>query len=227
MIRHRVKPGDSVVKLAEAHGFFPDTIWDHPDNADLKALRKDMNILMPGDVVVLPDLRRREAPCETDKRHTFRRRGVPMMFRAQLFDRNEPRKHQPYTLEVDGQRFAGTTDAEGKIEIYLPNRAQRGRLVVAGGQVDVEVLFGHMDPITEVSGVQKRLANIGFECGAIDGRLHPRFTAALRAFQALVGLEPSGAIDDPTRAALGECHDRPGRLKQMADATAAAMKGGV
>ncbi|WP_164015650.1 peptidoglycan-binding domain-containing protein [Pyxidicoccus trucidator] len=223
MGRHRIEQGDSIVKLAQLHGFFPDTLWNHPDNADLKALRKDMNVLAPGDVVVVPELRERVERCPTGKRHTFRRRGVPMLFRVQLFERNEPRKNQSYELEVDGKRYTGTTDAEGKIELYLPTRAQRGRLVVGGGQLDMEVLFGHMDPITELSGVQKRLANLGFECGAIDGQLHARLAAALRAFQALVGLEPTGEPDDRTRAALADCHDQPGKLAEL---TAAAAKAG-
>jgi hypothetical protein len=60
-IRHVVKPGDSVIQLSDEHGFYAMTIWDHADNAELKQKRADMNILMEGDVVVIPDKREKTA----------------------------------------------------------------------------------------------------------------------------------------------------------------------
>ncbi|WP_437817497.1 peptidoglycan-binding domain-containing protein [Sorangium sp. So ce1078] len=226
MRRHRIEQGDSVVRLAEQYGFAPDTIWNHPDNAELKALRKDMNVLAPGDMLAVPDLRLREEACATGRRHVFRRRGVPTVFRAQLYDRGEARRNEPYELEVDGRLYTGQTDDEGKIEVYLPNGARRGRLVVNRGEVDAEVRFGHMDPITEIAGVQKRLANLGFEVGAIDGVMHARLSAALRAFQTLVGLAPTAELDDETRAALADCHDLPDKLEELAERAAKAIGGG-
>ncbi|MFO7561479.1 MAG: peptidoglycan-binding protein [Enhygromyxa sp.] len=220
MIRHRVVQGDSVAKLAEAHGLAPETIWEHPENAELEALRKDMNVLAPGDVLVIPKPRPREVRGATNERHVFRRRGVPMLFRVQLFEGNEPRREQPFVLEVEGERIEGVTDGEGRIERYLPNRARRGRLLVNEGELELELAFGHMDPLSEIAGVQKRLANLGFDCGAIDGELHGRTLAALRAFQRTVGLPVSGELDDRTRETLGVCHDQPGKLAELAEAAA-------
>ena len=215
-LRYRVEQGDSVVKLAKEHGLSPDTIWNHPDNADLKERRKDMNILAAGDEVVIPDREPRRASAAAGKTHVFKRRGVPMIFRLQLLEYNQPRKDRPYVLEVDGVSYEGTTDDQGRIERYLPNDARRGRLRVGDGEVDVEILFGHMDPISEVSGVQRRLINLGFDCGEPGGELTPRTLAALRAFQALVGLEPNGELSDETRDTLASCHDQPGKLQELA-----------
>ena len=54
--KHSIKSGDSVSSLAQSYGLFEQTIWQHSDNATLKALRPNMNILAPGDEVVIPDL---------------------------------------------------------------------------------------------------------------------------------------------------------------------------
>jgi hypothetical protein len=219
-IKHAVQEGDSVVKLAAFHGFRPDTIWNYPDNAALKAERGDMNILFPSDVVVIPDKRLRQESRATDLRHVFRRRGVPMIFRVQLFTFYKPCKNKPYVLEVDGSRYEGVTDNEGRIERWLPNSARRGRLSVEKANIDVEVLFGHMDPITQPAGVQKRLENLGFYCGPMDGSNPAPLAAAVRSFQELAGLDPTGKIDPSTRDALASCHDQPARYKAMIEAVA-------
>lgn len=39
--QHQVGPGDCIVSIAYDNGFHPDTLWDHPENAELKALRHD------------------------------------------------------------------------------------------------------------------------------------------------------------------------------------------
>src|SRR5215813_7826422 len=57
--------------LAGARGLKWDTVWNHPKNAQLKAKRKDPNVLMPGDVVYLPDLDPRIEDRPTDQRHEF------------------------------------------------------------------------------------------------------------------------------------------------------------
>jgi N-acetylmuramoyl-L-alanine amidase len=62
--------------------------------------------------------------------------------------------------------------------------------------------LGDLDPVQEVSGVQGRLNNLGFPCGPVDGVLGSMTQAALRAFQAHVGIDPSGEVDTQTRERL-------------------------
>ena len=57
------------------------------------------------------------------------------------------------------------------------------------------------DPI--VSAVQQKLADRGYDPGAVDGALGQRTQGALREFQRLAGLPETGRIDDATLAALG------------------------
>jgi uncharacterized protein YkwD/peptidoglycan hydrolase-like protein with peptidoglycan-binding domain len=55
-----------------------------------------------------------------------------------------------------------------------------------------------------VRGAQEALAALGWYEGAVDGSLGPVTAAALSAFQAAMGLEDDGTLDEATLAALGE-----------------------
>nr|WP_255216649.1 peptidoglycan-binding domain-containing protein [Pseudenhygromyxa sp. WMMC2535] len=68
-------------------------------------------------------------------------------------------------------------------------------------------MFGHLDPATELSGVQQRLVNLGYTCHDPAGELGESTQEALRAFQRTHDLEVSGELDDDTRARLIELHD--------------------
>ncbi|HEY6945459.1 MAG TPA: LysM domain-containing protein, partial [Candidatus Acidoferrum sp.] len=67
---HIVEQGEHLSQIAKKYGF-PDykIVWDHPENADLKKLRKNPNILFPGDQVFIPDKEEKEESGPTDKRH--------------------------------------------------------------------------------------------------------------------------------------------------------------
>lgn len=205
--RHEVRQGENIVSLGDLYGFFPATIWDHPDNSALKEERGDMSILMPGDVVVIPDKREKQVSKPDKQKHRFRRKGVPAVFRMQIFDVEEPRRNQAYSLTVDGKKTTGQTDGDGMLEALVSPKARSGRLIIGPDNVVYDLDFGHLDPVTEVSGVQKRLNNLGFDCGDPGGTLNPRTEAALRAFQTRYDLKVTGQIDQATRDKLVELHD--------------------
>lgn len=50
---------------------------------------------------------------------------------------------------------------------------------------------------------QARLAELGYDVGKADGIIGPRTRAALQAYQRKQGLDVTGALDQPTLAALG------------------------
>lgn len=211
-IQHTVVQGDSVASLAAKYGFAPDTIWQHAENAALREKRSNMHALLPGDVVVIPDRTAGTRACTTGRVHRFRRKGVPMQFAMQLVNVGEARAGRPYVLTVDGVEYSGTTDANGGIRVFLPNASRSGTLVVAGGELRLEIDFGHMDPIETLTGVQKRLANMGFACGQPTGEMNAATTVALQLFQLYVGIAPGGTLDEETRAAIAACHEQPGEL---------------
>jgi N-acetylmuramoyl-L-alanine amidase len=214
-IRRVIDQGDSVSRLSERYGLAPDTIWEHPANAKLRSVRSRRDALLPADELVIPDLRAKRVSCPTGGRHRFRRLGVPMLFEIQLFDAyGQPRRQRPYSLDVDGVARQGTTDASGVLREFIPNAAQRGRLVIAD-ELDEALLFGELDPIETLSGVQRRLTNLGFACMQDAGAPGANTTAALARFQHLCGMPATGALDDATREAVRACHDDPRHLRAV------------
>jgi N-acetylmuramoyl-L-alanine amidase len=206
-ISHTVQPGDSITSLADEHGHFVDTIWNDAANAELKRRRQDMDILMPGDVVVIPDRRLKEVTKADKQTHRFKRKGVPALFRMQVFDDDAPRRQQHYRFVVDGRIIEGTTDAEGVVEQRVPPGAREGELIFPDG-VHLQVLFGHLDPPGELAGIQQRLNNLGFNAGTEDGGTSPATASALSAFQERVGLPVTGRADQATKDKLVALHDR-------------------
>jgi len=202
---HVVKQGDGLASIGELYGFFPDTIWNHATNAKLKKKRKDMNVLLEGDVVAVPDLRAKSEDAATEKIHRYRRKGVPAKIRLQLLDEAEPMAKQKYKLDIDGRVFEGKTDAEGWIEHWIPPGAKLGKLLVEG-LAPIELPLSHLDPVDVTPGVKARLRNLGFPVGEVNDEMDDQARAALRAFQAQHGLDPTGEPDDATRDKLVEAH---------------------
>lgn len=208
MPNHEVRQGECIFSIAKIYGFFWEKIWNHPNNAQLKQSRQDPNILYPGDVVFVPEKEEKQESCATEQRHRFRKKGTSAMLRIQLLDDDEPRADESYVLEIDGQLFSGTTDGDGRLEHPILPDARKGRLLVGEAQEEYILKLGYVDPIDEVSGVQARLNNLGFDCGEVDGVLGPRTEAALREFQRKYELTETGEADEATRNKLVEIHDQ-------------------
>jgi len=121
----------------------------------------------------------------------------------------EPLKNCPFILEIDGTLSNGTTDGEGKVEVPLPPHASKGRLIFKAGTPEERVIpldLGAMDPITEMTGVRKRLLNLGIPCKPAGDTMTPDLEAALLRFQEASSLDMTGKLDDTTRDKLKEVH---------------------
>ena len=200
------QPGDSIPSIAADNGFFWETIWNHAENVSLKSLRKSPNQLMPGDEVFVPELREKTETRGTDSRCTFKRKGVPAKFRLQLMRLDKPRANLDYVLEVDGKQIKGKTDSQGILEQFIAPNARGGRLILGGGKEIIPIRLGHLNPVEDLSGIQQRLNNLGFNCGTEDGTMSEQTGAALRNFQKRYGLDPSGEADAATQSKLQELH---------------------
>jgi hypothetical protein len=208
--RHRVEPGDCISSIAFKHGFFPETIWNHPENDDLRARRKDINVLMPGDVVFVPDKRSKTVSKPTDATHVFRYRGVPARLNIVVHCYGEPLRNKKFELEVDGATLTGHTDAEGGISIAIPPNAGLGILRVDEGerQLEFRLELGRLNPIDEVTGFKQRLQNLGYEVGDLDETVSETFRAAISRFEAEQGMPPTGECSDANRQKLREVYGR-------------------
>lgn len=197
-----VGTGDSIISIAKGHGFFWEDIWNHGGNAELKAKRKDPNVLYKGDVVHVPELEKKVLDKACDQRHEFKRKGDPVKYRVRLLRYGKPRKNLGYTLDLGGELIDGTTDADGKLEHWLPGNCKGGRLIIDGGKEIYPVSIHRLDPVDEITGVQQRLKNLGYPIPMISGKMDKATKAAVAAFQKVWMLEETGEPDEQTKAAL-------------------------
>ncbi len=199
---HVVRVGEDIGSIAAAYGFFPSTLWEHPNNDELRGRRGNGYVLQPGDVVAVPELERQSMTVQTNMCHRFRRKGVPERFKVQLAQEGIARADVPFTLIVDGQTFEGTTDAEGRIDIWIPPDARTGKLVL-GPDESYELALGGLDPVETDDGLRTRLRNLGH---LSDGDDDVALAAAVASFQSVEGLDVTGTADDQTRDALLTAH---------------------
>lgn len=200
MGKYKVKQGDCISSIAYKHGFFPDTLWNHAENANLKQKRKDPNVLLPGDEVFVPEKEEKKESCATEQKHRFRKKGVPAKMKVRLLINDEPRANEPYQLLIDDAFWKeGTTDKDGFIEQPIPLNAIKGELVVGkdGNEESYHFNFGTVDPLETEEGVKGRLQNLGYPA---DEDL----SSAIEAFQKKEGLEVSGNINEATRNKIKE-----------------------
>ena len=213
-VTHTIEEGDSITSLAAKYGHFVETIWNDPGNRELKLKRKDMDILLPGDEVVIPDKRIVEREKPTDQKHRFKRKGVPAVFRLQVFDDELPRTHQDYVLKVDGRIYQGTTDDKGTLHEFVDPCASEGDLVIGPDNFRISIQFGCLDPAGELAGVQKRLENLGYWCGEASGEMNSSTEIALTQFQRRFELEESGRADEATVKKLQQLNDTDARFPE-------------
>lgn len=204
--QHVVQQGQCVSSIAKDTGHFWETIWNDDANADLRRVRGDPNVLLPDDRLHVPPLRQKWEPGQTEMRHRYRRRGEPAVLRLTLQIDEVPLGNQPYTLEIDGRTLEGVTDPNGLLVQPIRPNARTGRLVVGEEQWTYELQLGHIDPVENLAGVQKRLINLGFDCGRTDGEWDHRCRQATREFQSAGGIEQTGDPDDLTRNELRQAH---------------------
>src|SRR5450759_3423967 len=97
------RSSDCIDSIAFENGLLPDFLWNHPQNAALKQLRKNRNFLMECDVVFIPDIRPRIQPAATDKRHLFVRKAVPAKVEFKILRMGKPLPDAAYVLAIEGR----------------------------------------------------------------------------------------------------------------------------
>jgi LysM repeat protein len=214
---HTVEQGEYLASIAKDYGFSDwRTIYDHPQNADLKKKRPNPDILLPGDQIFIPDKQPKQESCPTENKHSFKVNVPKAWLKIVLKDsEGKPIGNQPYTLEAAWLKLRGSTDGTGLVQQKIPIGIDSGKLTLEKLGLTWNLKIGHLDPVHDegedaaiISGVQARLNNLGYACGKVDGVLGPNTTQALKAFQESVlgRSDPDGLPDKQTRDALRQRH---------------------
>jgi N-acetylmuramoyl-L-alanine amidase len=211
MRTYTIKQGECLASVARRFGITdPMSIYQHPSNAQFRALRPNPGLLFPGDTIKIPDQEQKNVVCLTGKMHTFVIDQPTRCFRLRLRSASgEPLAHAPYRLTVESIDHEGTTDDQGTLEQHIPADAIHGILHVGGWSS--ELRLGHLNPLREspdegISGVQARLLSLGYAPGPLDGPHTPQTKAAIIAFQQANQLPATGTIDSALLEALERAH---------------------
>ena len=200
---YTVEQGDCIASIAARFGFGADELWNAPENRSLKDLRKNPNVLAPGDVVRFPSPKDRKVSLPTGATHALKINVPTVRLRLKLMQNGAPLAQEPYELTVsESDVREGITSDDGLLQETIPPDVTSVACVLTATGRKLVLGVGALDPSSELSGIQARLRAIGAFGGAIDGSLSDGLTAALKAFQRAMGLDPSGQADDATTRAL-------------------------
>lgn len=122
-----VAQGDCISSIALAKGFKWETIWNYASNSELKKLRKDPNILLPGDVLIIPPKTRKEVSRATEAKHKFVKKGTPAKIKMRLLQEGKPRANVSYIFTVEGKIHRDKTGADGYLMFPIPPNAKSFR----------------------------------------------------------------------------------------------------
>lgn len=111
---YKARQGDCISSIAADNGFFWETLWNHPDNAALKKKRNDPNVLLPGDIVHVPDKEARIEKSATEQKHVFKRKSVPAKLRMRLVEPEE--EDEDDTASSSARVGAGRHDEPDYVE---------------------------------------------------------------------------------------------------------------
>lgn len=195
---HIVKQDEHLSGIAAQFGFGDfHIIWDHPNNAGLKA-RRDPHVLFPGDKLFIPDRVEKTEQGATGEVHTFAVFEPPLFLRLRLHDIDDkPIKKAPYVLllESKDKPDAKDTDDKGMLLHEIEKRVKNGELTVQhklpplkkGEPERVETYkfdlkVGRLNPERMLSGQQARLNNLGYFAGFTPDDID-QFLWAIEEFQ--------------------------------------------
>jgi hypothetical protein len=213
---HTVQQGECLSSIAVNYNIPWKKIYNHPQNSEFRRKRPDPNVIFAGDQLYIPDLQLRTEDAATDQNHVFvvstPKTKISLVVQDEM---GRPLANMKYILKISGGsskdlRYTGTTTGEGQIEQGIPSDATNGelRVLAAGAGYSWALALGYLDPMDEISGVQHRLHNLGYDTdSASPGELDDATRAALEAFQYDVNLPVTGDLDDKTKSKLKELHD--------------------
>lgn len=210
---HTVEQGEHLGLIAKRYGFASyTTIWNHDNNMNIRNLRQNPNILLPGDQVFIPDKIAKKAELGSGKSTRFKVVQDKVLLRLKLDELfGHPLANVECEVRVDGKTIKKTTDDNAIVEVEVTAAAQEAQLVVKEAEsrledVVIPIKIGHLDPVEEQTGQIARLNNLGYFAGSIDEVDEQLLKSAVEEFQCDEKLTVDGKCGPLTQAKLKAIH---------------------
>ncbi len=216
MKTHVIKQGESLGSIAKDYNLPSGmALYEHESNKAFRELRKNPNIIYPGDEINIPESKDFEIKIDTGRAHKIMAmRKKPDYFRLKIQDsEGQVWAGKRVCLKLARYEIDTEVGEDGLIEIELKSPIKES------GKLDVyldpespdpthsfEVMVGYLDPIDTVSGLQARLNQLGFDAGVVDGISGQQTKTATKAFQSANELDVDGIAGPKTRAKLEEVY---------------------
>jgi len=197
-----VQEGECVLSLAASAGLYWETVWNHPENSALRALRERPNALKAGDRLFVPDRAFRQEERGVEACHRFCALGVPARLRLRLRVRGQVLASSDFILTVDGHRITGQTDDGGNLDVSILPDAAEAKLRLRGDAGEYTLKLGWLDPVTETKGIQARLTNLGYSTRGIDGDFGKNSRSAMQTLQKDLKMAKTALPDEVLRTRL-------------------------
>jgi hypothetical protein len=204
---YTVKPGDHISSIAEEFQFRDyKNIWEDGGNAQLRQSRSNPDVLNPGDIINIPDKKKREEACATGRTHVFEARLIHPRLRIRFLDFDgEPRTDKDVDIEVESKVERVKTDGSGIATRHkIPRNAHQGKVLIETDGFKIGI--GALDDVDTPKGQQARLMNLGYYRGSMDSVDEMEFRSAVEEFQCDREMKVTGVCDAETQAKLKSEH---------------------
>jgi hypothetical protein len=202
-----VRQGEYLEQIAYKLGFDAEAVWAHEKNEDLRKSRKDHHhILCAGDILYIPATDAQpDLSLTTGQDNNYQTKIPERTVELKLRNEDGPLANEEYTIEGLEDPIQGTSDEEGKVSFPVPITTRDVRLILKNhGVFDLGV--GDLDPLSETTGVQMRLAALGFHWSAPTGEIDDDTRYAIKRFQRENGFEITGELTPETLSAIEKAY---------------------
>jgi hypothetical protein len=220
---HIVEQGEHLAGIAAKFGFRHfETVWLDPANAALKKLRRNPNLLFPGDQLFIPEKTQKVESAVTNSAHVFQIKQQKILLQIVMQDVNGTAAQNAfYFLKVHEDVLAHNTDADGMTSDAIDAVDRDGELLMPDHKLEFRLKIGHLNPLVEspddetdakkraeaIAAWQDRLNNMGYFAGYTPTN-DQQLRWAIEEFQCehgwnpLKGKKPTGKKDKETRDKL-------------------------
>ncbi len=225
-MKHKVVQGECLISIAQKFGLANwQTIYDASENSAFKTLRKNPNMICPGDELFIPILTGTKQKADLNKKTTFVLKKAKGYFSICLIDRkSNPLPDVPYELSFyksENNKTAepilkienSKSDSDGYVEHKLPKGAKFAQLEYApyasrpSLKIKMGLKVGELDDLSTDLGMRSRLNQFGYYSGEgkMDDKSRDLFQAQLASFKEKYSLSDNASVvayfENPTAIA--------------------------